>query len=207
MKTILFGGTFNPVHLGHLHVLHSIAFHTDYERVIILPASQPPHKAYRQVITDSQRLELLHLAVEDYHRLYPDDRALECIIDTCEIDRGGKSYMYDSVMDIHTRYEITGTLALAIGDDLFPTLKDWYRGEDLIQLVHFVVITRDRQNENRVFPNQLDGEFLEVAPVRCSSTSIRDQLKSTTGCLYSLKEQLSESVLDYIIDYGLYKND
>jgi nicotinate-nucleotide adenylyltransferase len=207
LKTIIFGGTFNPIHLGHLYVLHSLALHTDYQRVILLPSSQPPHKHYQQDISDEDRLELLHRALDDYTTLYPDDRPLTFVIDTCEIDRGGKSYMYDSVLDISQRYDITGTLALAIGDDLLPNLMSWHEADKLIKMLDFVVISREFTGKGRTLPDLIHGTYLEVTHLECSSTSIREQLKSTTGCIYALKDLLSESVLDYIIDYELYRNN
>ncbi len=204
MKTIIFGGTFDPIHLGHLYLLHAIASLSDYERIIVIPTYDPPHKIYDKQISDTDRLELLYRGVEDYRVLYPEDRPIEIIIDSVEIDRGGKSYMYDTVLNLYTRYQITGKIAVAIGDDLLPTISSWYRAEELFQLVYFIIVNRLEKSKIEL-PKTLQGEYIEVEPFLCSSTIIREMLGNAKSSLHSLSFLLSESVLDYIIDYDLYQ--
>ncbi len=202
MKTLIFGGTFNPVHLGHLFLLHTIAERTDYERIIILPAKHPVHKEYEKEITNEQRLDLLHIAIDDYHTFYPEDRELEIVIDTCELTRETESYTYVSVVDIYQRYDIDGTLGVVMGDDLVEDLPSWYRAEDLFPLVHVLVVTRE---QGKHLPDGVDGEWISVEPVECSSTHIREMLHSPKGDIQELQMMLSDGVIDYILDYELYK--
>ncbi|NCB02455.1 MAG: nicotinate (nicotinamide) nucleotide adenylyltransferase [Spirochaetia bacterium] len=204
MKTIIFGGTFNPIHLGHLYLIHAIASQSDYERIIVIPTLEPPHKEYIREISDQDRLELIHKGIDDYYHIYREDRKIEILIDTLEIDRGGKSYMYDTVIEMYRKYEITGTLAIAIGDDLLPSLESWYRFEDLVSIVYFVVVHRLEKNKID-FPKNAHGEYILVEPFPCSSTSIREMLGSAKSSLHTLTSLLSETVLDYIIDYELYQ--
>ena len=206
MKTIIFGGTFNPIHLGHLNLIHAIASLTDYERIIVIPTLEPPHKQYNKAISDEDRLELIHKGLEDYSQIYSDDRNVEIIVDLCEIERGGKSYMYDTVLDVYKRYTISGTLAIAIGADLLSTLNSWYRAEDLISIVYFVVVNRDEQNQV-ILPDTIRGEYIKVTPFPCSSSTIRNLLGSAKSSLHTLSSLLSDSVLDYIIDYELYQRN
>ncbi len=206
MKTIIFGGTFNPIHLGHLNLIHAISSLTDYERIIVIPTLEPPHKQYHKTISDEDRLELIHKGIEDYSQIYSDDRNVEIVVDLCEIERGGKSYMYDTVLDVYKRYTISGTLAIAIGDDLLSTLHSWYRAEDLISIVYFVVVNRDEQNQV-VLPDTIRGEYIKVTPFPCSSSTIRNLLGSAKSSLHTLSSLLSDSVLDYIIDYELYQRN
>lgn len=203
MKTIIFGGTFNPIHLGHLYVIHAIASQTDYERIIIVPTLEPPHKQYSKAISDEDRLNLIHKGVDDYSQIYSEDRKLDIVVDETEIDRGGKSYMYDTVLEIYNRYDITSTLAIAIGDDLLPTLESWYRAEDLFELVYFLIIHRNLHSHPQL-PQHIKGEYIKVKPFPCSSSFIREMLGSAKSSLHTLSSLLSDSVLDYIIDYELY---
>ncbi len=204
MKTLIFGGTFNPVHLGHLFILHVIAEKTDYERVIMLPSRHPVHKKYRKEITNEQRLDLLYKGVEDYHDFYFSDRKLEIVIDECELTRPSESYTYESVIDIYQRYDIDGKLAVIVGDDLVEELPAWHRAEELFPLVHFLVVTRET---GKSFPAGVDGRWIDVEPIDCSSSRIRELLHSHTGDIQELHALLSDGVLDYILDYELYKED
>ncbi len=190
------------MHLGHLYMIHTIAERTEYERIIILPSKAPVHKSYQKEITNEQRLDLLHLGLEDYRSFYPEDREMEIVVDTCELTRESESYTYMSVVDIYQRYDIDGTLAIVVGDDLVEDLHTWYRAEDLFPLVHILVVTRNR---GKAFPEGVDGEWIDVEPVECSSTYIREVLHSPKGDIQELQMLLSDGVLDYILDYELYK--
>ncbi len=203
MKTIIFGGTFNPIHLGHLYVIHSIATQTDYERIIIIPTLEPPHKKYRREISDEDRVILIHKGIDDYFQIYSDDRKVEIVVDLIEIERGGKSYMYDTVLEIYKKYEVSSLLAIAIGDDLLSTLESWYQAESLFELVFFLIINRELSSQAQL-PPTIKGQYLHVKPFPCSSSTIREMLMSAKSSLHTLSSLLSDSVLDYIIDYELY---
>jgi len=204
VKTIIFGGTFNPIHLGHLYLIHAIVTHSDYERIIVVPTLEPPHKQYNKAIRDEERLELIHKGLDDYSQIYSDDRKVEIVVDLSEIDRGGNSYMYDTALDIYNRYDVSGTLAIAIGDDLLPSLDVWYRAEELISIVYFIVVNRDNHHHSPL-PEHIKGEYIKVKPFPCSSSTIRNLLGSAKSSLHTLSSLLSDSVLDYIIDYELYQ--
>ncbi len=206
MKTIIFGGTFNPIHFGHLYLIHTIAEQTDYQRMILLPSREPVHKSYREQINQEQRLELIYRGIEDYHRYYGSDRQIDIVVDTCELTREAASYTYMSVTDIYQRYDIDGTLGIVVGDDLVEDLSSWYRYEDLVHLVYFLVITREKETKSRRnLPVGVNGRWIDVEPIEVSSSHIRRLLSTGAGDIQELHSLLSDGVLDYILDHELYK--
>ncbi|MDD4763310.1 MAG: adenylyltransferase/cytidyltransferase family protein, partial [Sphaerochaetaceae bacterium] len=111
MVTAIFGGTFDPVHNGHLHVLSQIERYTDFEMVIMIPVCIPPHKVYTRHVTDEQRIKMLDLAITSWRQLHAGS-TLKVGIDDCEIRSKGTSYMYDTVRDISHRYDIACNISV-----------------------------------------------------------------------------------------------
>lgn len=206
MKTIVFGGTFNPIHLGHLYLIHTLAEKTDYQRLILLPAREPVHKSYQEQVTQQQRLDLIYCGIDDYRRYYPHDRQMNIVVDTCELTRNAASYTYMSVTDIYQRYDIDGTLAVVVGDDLVEDLHTWYRFDELVSLVKILVITRDKELDGKdKLPEGIDCQWIDVDPMKVSSSQIRELLYASAGDIQELHSLLSDGVLDYILDHELYK--
>src|SRR5690554_5065430 len=120
MRTAVIGGTFDPVHLGHLHLLHSLVTLTDYQRVLVIPVAKPAHKPHEKSVSDTDRLTMLKLALDEYKILYPDNREVELLVEDIEIKRGGTSYMFDTVNELYNSYKISGQIGIVLGDDLLP---------------------------------------------------------------------------------------
>lgn len=204
MRTAVFGGTFDPVHLGHLHLIHSLVKYTDYERIIIIPVANPPHKNDEPTVTSNERLTMLELALEDYNHLYTNEREVELLIETCEIDRGGISYMYDTVQELYQRYQIDGKIGLVIGDDLVAGLRRWYRFNRLRNLVEIVVVRRNREGLQEPLPPGVVARFLDNPIFSDSSTQVRTLLATNEGSLEELNSLVSLRVATYIVENGLY---
>ncbi len=204
MRTAVFGGTFDPVHLGHLHLIHSLVKYTDYERVIIIPVANPPHKTDEPAVTSNERLKMLQLALEDYRELYCGGRDVELLIDACEIERGGISYMYDTVQELYQRYQIDGKIGLVIGDDLVAGLRRWYRFNQLRNLVEIVVVKRNREGLQEPLPPGVVARFLDNPVFSDSSTQVRTLLASKEGSIEELIPLVSQRVATYIVENGLY---
>src|SRR5207247_749591 len=128
----IFGGSFDPVHLGHLLVAQAAQEELSLSRLFLIPAAQSPFKPERQPTPAKDRLGLLRLALVGKEW---------CEIDEQEVKRGGVSYTIDTVRD-YTRRFPQAELFYLIGADHAPELPKWRQAEELARLVEFVVIPR-----------------------------------------------------------------
>ncbi|MFA5569979.1 MAG: nicotinate (nicotinamide) nucleotide adenylyltransferase [Sphaerochaetaceae bacterium] len=205
MRTAVFGGSFDPIHLGHLHLIHQLATLTDYQRLIIIPVANPPHKQKETSISDAHRLTMLDLALKEYVNLYPNHTPIEMIIDSCEIDRGGVSYMFDTVTELYNRYPIEGELGMVLGDDLLDGLRRWYRFDELRHKVEFIVIRRKLVPPPQHFPPGARGRFLDNPIMEDSSTAVRQLMQSHKATMKTLSPLVPYSVANYLLEHALYQ--
>ena len=163
MKRIgLFGGSFDPVHLGHLLVAQAAAEELALERLFFIPAAQSPFKPASQPTTAALRLRMLRLALAGKSN---------CEIDAQEIERGGTSYTIDTVRDYARRFP-QSELFYLIGADHVPTLPKWREAEELARLVQFVVIPRPGETP-ATLPPPFRIQVLGGWPLQLSSSQIR----------------------------------
>ncbi len=200
-KVALFGGSFDPVHLGHLAVLHNALKSTNYSLFLIVPAKLSNFKQTNIPKASAEnRLQMLRLALEDYKELYPQDDTEEINISTIELDRGGVSYTYDTVMEVKKLYGITDRLGLIIGDDQIPQLTNWYRYEDLKNEVEFIICRRNT-----------DGALWSLLPQDVCYTKIEPKQlapQSSSEFRTSAREDyLSKRVRQYVKDNNLYNRN
>ncbi|WJW74879.1 nicotinate-nucleotide adenylyltransferase [Thiohalobacter sp. IOR34] len=127
----IYGGTFDPVHFGHLRTALEVAELLELDELRLLPAGRPPHRPPPQATT-AQRLQMLRLALAGQARLGLDPR---------ELQRPGPSYMVDTLASLRAELG-TRPLALILGQDAFLGLDRWHRWRELPDLAHLVVMTR-----------------------------------------------------------------
>lgn len=187
MRTIIIGGTFNPVHNGHLYISEEIRKQLDYQRILFIPSNIPPHKEINEKVTPEQRLTMLNLALVN-NSAYVDD---------CEISRGGKSYTIYTIDSIYERYKVTGKLGLMIGDDLLEQFKLWHRWKDLLERVDLIVVHRNFTEEKNI---DLKYNYLKNLILPISSQDIRKRIKNG----YAFRYLLPENVYSFITDNRLY---
>lgn len=198
-KTAILGGSFDPVHKGHLFLLHQAVSLSPYRRFIIVPAALSNFKQDSRPVTQMQdRLNMIKLAIEDYKDLYPEDDAQIIISDT-ELKRGGVSYTYDTVIQIKQQYSIEDKLGLIIGDDHIRKLEEWYRFDQLKDEVEFIICPR---NENpdvfNLIPETVSFIKLRTTSVAFeNATAIRNNLSDN-------QNYLSNRVLEYVRKNRLY---
>lgn len=197
MKLAVLGGSFNPVHTGHLMLADEVLHRLDYDKILFIPVNLPPHKELALGATGMDRLEMLRLAVEDNPYF---------IVDSCEIDRGGISYSYDTVLDLERRYQsvLDGKIGLIIGDDLVAGFSTWKNPEQLAARVDIIVARRmmspEVVSEEFPYPHQ---ELKNVLfPV--SSSYIRSAVGS--GNKNAWRYLVPWSVYQYIIKHNLYEH-
>ena len=180
MKTALLGGSFDPVHLGHLFLLHSAIDKTDYRRFVIMPAKQSNFKRESAPgATDDQRLHMLKLALKDFNDLYPQDfeKGIEIEVSDMEIKRGGISYTIDTVNALLGE-GAPPPVGLVIGDDHLDKLDKWYDFDNLRRKVEFLICRRFSVKPSlpeNIITKGIQYRILEVDTVSPeSSTKIRN---------------------------------
>ncbi len=208
VATAMVGGSFNPVHLGHLHLIHTVVTTTRYRRFIFIPVSQNNFKRDASLADAHHRLTMLQLSFASYRGLYPDDPPIELLSDACEIERGGVSYTYDTVKHLYLQYNIKGRLGLVMGDDLLATLDQWHEYDALKELVAFVVIRRDKE-ATPFHDHAVDLEYIDNIPVEDSSTAIRQacsRLQGDEELPEDIRSLMNEEVAAYVQQNRLYRS-
>ena len=204
----IFGGTFDPVHYGHLRAALEAMERLQLQDFRLLPAGTPPHRASTFASAD-HRLAMLKLALSRYPELQVDDR---------EVRREGSSYMVDTLGEIR-REEGEAPILMMIGQDAANVLDQWYDWHKLFDLAHLVIMRRPEskhiysgalfeQVQPRLVndPDQLRKTPaglilpLEVTQLAISSTEIRRQIHAGL----SPRFLLPDSVIEYILEHGLY---
>ena len=205
----IFGGTFDPVHYGHLRAAHEARVALGLEHMRLLPAGTPPHRS-NTFASAQHRLAMLDLAVKGYPDFRTDDR---------EVRRQGFSYMVDTLQEIRNE-EGGAPLLLFIGQDAANKLDSWHRWLDLFSLAHIVVMRRpDSRYE---YSGDLFREIqlrsvktastlrkssagcvlpLEVTQLDISSTNVRAQVAAGQ----SPRFLLPDAVIDYMAQHRLYR--
>jgi len=204
----IFGGTFDPVHYGHLRAALEALESLKLRDFRLLPAGSPPHRA-NTFASAGHRLAMLKLALSRYPELQVDDR---------EVRRVGSSFMVDTLKEIRAE-EGEAPILLMIGQDAANVLDQWHEWHRLFDLAHLVIMRRPESkhiysgalfeqvqprlvnNPGRLL-NSPAGSILplEVTQLAISSTEIRRQIR--TGL--SPRFLLPDPVIDYILEYRLY---
>ena len=127
----IFGGTFDPIHYGHLRPASEIRRTLNLDALYLVPAANPPHRP-SPVATPAQRLTMLELALTEFPELQVDDR---------ELQRGGISYTVDTLRSYRSQYP-QAALALLVGTDAFDGIETWHQWQQLPELAHIVVMQR-----------------------------------------------------------------
>ena len=204
----ILGGTFDPVHYGHLRCGDEARRKLGLERLLLLPAGMPPHRETPGAST-GQRLDMLRLALEEFPHLEIDDR---------ETRRDGPSYMVETLTEFRAQYPAR-PLLLLLGQDAANLLHTWFEWKRLFSLAHIVILTRPgaglEYNEllKRQLQQRLTGEIsdlrsspagkvvqIEVGSVDVSATGIKRLIRQGG----SPDSMLPAAVLEYIRENRLY---
>jgi len=215
MKKIgLFGGTFNPIHLGHLRSAEEIYEAFQLDRVIFIPAAYPPHKKTENILPASQRLKMVRLAIADNRHFS---------LSRLELDREGKSYSVETISHFRQRFGAQTHLFFILGLDAFGEINTWKEYKALFELCHFIIMTRPGfekffSPENLPVEladlfcyNKKKGVYIhgsgygvfpkEITALDISSTKIRENLRQGR----SVKYLLPPAVEDFIYRNKLYQ--
>ncbi|WP_404340541.1 nicotinate-nucleotide adenylyltransferase [Pseudoalteromonas mariniglutinosa] len=204
----IFGGTFDPIHLGHINMAKECVKQCQLDTLYFMPCATPAHKAAPR-ISNTHRIKMLELAIQPYSYFALDLR---------ELSRQGPSYSLLSLQEVRAEYPQQPILFL-IGMDSFNNLDKWYRWHDIVKLCHIVVYQRPAQNDqpstavlayqqqaqtNDVteLTQSLSGKlfFLKGIEISAASSEIRKRLPLAT-------ELLTPQVSQYIAQQQLYQTD
>lgn len=166
-RIALYGGSFDPVHLGHLLVAQAAHEELSLDKVIFVPAAQSPFKPDRQLSPGPMRVQMLRLALAG--------RSF-CEIDCLELERGGVSYTIDTIRHYKSRFPDSEMFYL-IGGDHTAQLPKWRDASELGSLVEFIVIPRPGQPEQPL-PSGFRGRHLTGFPLGVSSSQIRQRVRN-----------------------------
>jgi nicotinate-nucleotide adenylyltransferase len=187
VRTAIFGGTFNPVHIGHLIIAEEVLAQLDCGEILFVPANIPPHKAVEGP-SPELRLEMLERSVAGNPRFRVSD---------CEIRRSGVSYSIDTVRCLKAAGLVGPDPYLLIGDDLLEGFPSWKEPNALLRECSLVVVHR-RSAERLDAPfahTYLDNELFPV-----SSTSVRTRIREGGAWRYLVPREARE----IIEEHGLY---
>lgn len=176
IKTGLFGGTFAPPHLGHVHAVEAILRHAGLDEILVMPTAVPPHKVKAGGDTPEVRLAMCRAAFECLDGVSVSD---------FEIRKGGISYTVQT-LEHFAQQEPEREIHLICGTDMFLTLDKWYRAEDIFRLAKIICIPRDRTELGILTEKQTayhenyhaDARILAVEPVDMSSTEVRRRIEN-----------------------------
>lgn len=203
MITALFGGTFDPVHLGHTNAVRSLLeSEISPHRVIIMPAFVNPFKA--GINTESradcgQRLEMCRLAFEKIPR---------CQVSDYEIKKGSISYTSDTLRHLKTTYP-DDELVLTVGSDSLATLPTWNRADYIIKTARIAAVSRSEEESHKIEDyseavKAMGGRvtIIKTRPFDISSTEIREKIVNNQD----ISCYVDENVVQYIVSESIYKS-
>jgi nicotinate-nucleotide adenylyltransferase len=186
MKIAIYGGTFDPIHHGHLILARQALEELNLDLVTFVPAAESPFKINHQSAPPEQRLQMVKLAIENEPGF---------VADSLEIDRGGISFSIDTVLAIRKKFP-DSELFFLLGEDNADHLAAWHRFGELEKLVRFVVLSRTDRRLPKRYP--VIHRHFEI-----SSTEIRNRVANRQQITYLVPEV----VLRYIQDHNLYQGE
>ncbi|RPF47129.1 nicotinate-nucleotide adenylyltransferase [Thermodesulfitimonas autotrophica] len=195
----LMGGTFDPIHYGHLVAAEDARYELGLEKVVFIPAGQPPHKPKELVSEAAHRVAMVRLAIAT-------NPCFE--LSTVEVERPGPSYTVDTVAAFRKQYP-AGEFYFITGADAVAEILSWHRAEELLTLCRVVAVTRpgyvlDNLRERLAGLDAYLWRKIRVLPVpgvAISSTAIRERVREGRPIRYLLPDQVEA----YIKEQGLYR--
>ncbi|MGQ9651460.1 MAG: nicotinate (nicotinamide) nucleotide adenylyltransferase [Phycisphaerae bacterium] len=199
---LLFGGSFNPIHVGHLIIARAAAEQLSAEQVVLIPSAAPPHKTNSNLATPEDRMEMVRLATAGEPGF---------VVSNIELRRQGPSYTILTVEDYRRELGSGTPLYWLIGGDTLPELHTWYRIQDLVELCTVVTAVRpgfeapDLSALSNALPasqiHRLERSILPTPRIDVSATEIRWRVREGRSIRYLVPDRVAE----YITTNRLYQ--
>ena len=198
-KLGIMGGTFDPIHLGHLKVAEVAQSRFSLEKVVFVPARCPPHKSIKDITPFEHRYEMVNLTIKgmDYFESSRIEMEISC-----------PCYAGDTIKAFKERYGKNWQICFITGLDIFQNIMDWNRSRTYPGLCLFIAATRPGYDQEEIEKSIPDDflpyiTILEEPRLSISSTEIRSRVKAHK----SIDEMLPKVVRDYIVKWGLYQDE
>ncbi len=207
----ILGGTFNPIHYGHLRMAQELVDALNFSEVRFIPSANPPHKAIPDV-SAAHRAEMVRLAISDNPMF---------TLDTRELERAGASYTIDTLISLQEELGKNIRLCLMMGSDAFLKINTWARWQELLDYCHIILVQRPNLADQPKLPEELTAllhdrytenvddltsktigyiHMQAITPLDISATKIRESYKNDVSSRYLMPEK----VIEYIGSHRLY---
>lgn len=197
-KIGIFGGTFDPIHNGHLYIAENARLKHKLSKVIFMPSAIPPHKQTKHISEASHRLEMCNLATQENEYFEVSD---------LEIKRKGLSYTVETLKQLKDLYGENFQIYFICGADMLADMPNWYKASDLLANNNFIAVARPSyslkeivKNSTLLQKNIANLSLINLMPIKISSTGIRNNIKDGK----SIKYLLPNKVEIYIEKNNLY---
>lgn len=192
--TAIFGGTFNPPHIGHYEMLSALEKSPRIDEIWLMPDKIPPHKVCDFLACDKDRIEMCRIVAEDFKK------ARLCL---AEFEREGKSYTFDTVTEFRNKYP-DKKFTFVCGGDMLISFDKWYRYEELMKLLPFTVFRRT-DTDNAEF----DLKAAELSAMGMGITVMSEIITAVSSSYIrnnfeKSRDLLPEKIYNYILDRGIY---
>ncbi len=189
-KIGIFGGTFDPIHIGHLITSQIVCEQRELDKVIFIPAFISPHKIHKFASSPIHRLNMTRLAIEGIKHFDVSD---------VEINRSDISYTINTVTEFKKNYD---NIELIIGYDNLVVFDDWHKPDELLEMVELVVMKRSFDKELKNIHKYFgEANFVDTPNIEISSTDIRERVNKALAIDFMVPEKVN----GYIRDHNLYK--
>lgn len=195
MRLGLYGGSFSPIHIGHLLIAEFVKEEYFLDEIRFIPTATPPHKRYDSILSAEKRFQMIKLAV----RGNPSFR-----VSDIEIKRGGISYTLDTLRQITGQLTKGDALFWFIGMDNLIDFPNWHRPEEILKLCRLIAFARKGFEVEDVEPHLREQVLFSEAPlIEISSSTIRERVKKGLSICYFVPEPVRK----YIKKYRLYLDE
>lgn len=201
MKKIgIMGGTFNPIHNGHLFLAENAYEQIGLDQILFMPSKNPPHKAKPNMVTDQQRVEMIQLAIQDNPHF---------ALSTLELERDGYTYTADTLTLLAKGNQEIRYYFIVGADSLFM-MQQWYQPQIIFDLCTVVAAGRDQVDENKLAAQaellkkqfHADIQLVVMPTMQIASADIRDRVTQNKTIRYYLPDQVAQ----FINQHQLYRN-
>jgi nicotinate-nucleotide adenylyltransferase len=201
MKKIgIMGGTFNPIHNGHLFLAENAYDQLGLEHILFMPSKNPPHKAKPNMVTDQQRVDMINLAIQDNPHFS---------LSTVELEREGFTYTADT-LTLLAKENLEVRYYFIVGADSLFMMDQWYQPQIIFDLCTVVAAGRDQMDYDKLAAQaeylrerfHADIQLVEMPMIQIASANIRSRIAENRTIRYYVPEQVGE----YIRQHGLYHN-